>query len=58
LATTQFGDEIGSEMEIIVTSDDDFETIGIFDDEAGLDHAGEVNFSEADFRALHGWWVG
>ncbi len=58
LATAQFGDEIGREMEVIMTPDDDFETIGVFNDEPGLDHAGEVNFSEADLRAAHGRWVG
>jgi len=39
LATAQFGDEIGREMQVIMTTDDDFETIGVFDDEPGLDHA-------------------
>ena len=58
MPTTQFGDEIGSEMETIVTPDDDFETIGRSDDEAGLDYVGEVNFSEADFRVAHGWCGG
>ena len=39
-------------------NDDAFEAIGIFDDEPRLDHAGKVNFSEADFRAAHGRWIG
>jgi hypothetical protein len=42
-------------MEVIVGGDDDFEAIRVFDDEAGLDHAGEINLSEADFRAAHRW---
>jgi hypothetical protein len=58
MAAAQFGDEVGSEMEIIVTPYDNFEPIGVFDDEPGLDNAREVNFSEADFRAAHGRWVG
>jgi hypothetical protein len=58
MATSQFGDEVGSEMEIIVTPDDDFEAVGIFDDEPRLDHAREVNFSEADLRATRGRWIG
>jgi len=58
LATAQFGDEIGREMEVIMTPDDDFEAIGVFNDEPGLDHAGEVNFSEADLRATRGLWFG
>jgi len=44
-------------VEVIGTPYDDFKTIDVFDDEAGLDYAGEVNFSEADFRAAHGRWV-
>jgi len=41
-----------------MTPDDDFEAIGVFNDEPGLDHAGEVNFSEADLRATRGLWFG
>ena len=51
-------DEIGSEMEIIVTPYDNFEPIGVFDDEPRLDNAREVNFSEADLRATRGLWFG
>ncbi len=57
MTATKLGNEIGREMEVILTPDDDFETVGVFDDEAGLDHAGEVNFSEADFRTACGRWV-
>jgi hypothetical protein len=58
MATAQFGDEVGREMEIIVTPYDNFEPIGVFDDEPRLDNAREVNFSEADLRATRGLWFG